>query len=679
MTVDEARELLDSIPVADLSYQEWVNVGMALHHEGLPAGLWDDWSRNDRRYKNGECARKWQTFGNGSEIVTMGSVIHMAQQYGWKRKGRVYDWDDQIPDVSLDAVTEGWHRDETITALPPLPDDYDASQDVIDYLSALFQPEDHVCYVTGAYQDDDGKWKPIGGVCSRTRDQLIQSVQKIPERARNQNDLSDAFGTTQEGAGAWICINPCDGKGRQNANITDHRYVLVESDTQDIDTQFALMQDLRLPIVRVIHSGGKSLHAVVRIDAVDKKQYQERVDYLYGVCKKHGLDLDTQDKNASRLTRLPGFRRGDKWQYIVARDIGCGDFVEWQRFIEEEMIPPLPIRSMFDILHDQKPLKDVLIDGVLRCGHKMMIVSSSKAGKTFCLIELALAIASGRPWMGFDVRKGRVLYLNMELDDASFEDRVRRVMQKMELGEEDLTGHLDVVHLRGANETMEKMAPRIVREAAGGKYAAIILDPIYKLGIGDENAAEEVGKFCNGLDVLANTGASVIYAHHHSKGAQGAKTSMDRASGSGVFGRDADAMIDMIELAIPEEAADEVAERYGEDATGWRVEMTLREFPRQPPFNVIFSWPLHIRDDNDILLTAKLAENVRIQQAEREKGGLKGNVGNELAAQKRREKYLAALKRDQERGELRTQKEYAKEFGVEVRTIQRWNEALTGG
>ena len=46
----------------------------------------------------------------------------------------------------------------------------------------------------------------------------------------------------------------------------------------------------------------------------------------------------------------------------------------------------------------------------------------------------------------------------------------------------------------------------------------------------------------------------MIYCHHHSKGAQGGKRSMDRASGSGVFARDPDAMLDMTEL-VPTDAS----------------------------------------------------------------------------------------------------------------------------
>ena len=49
---------LSAVDVRDLSYAEWMNVGMALQHEGYPCSVWDEWSQNDQRYHPGECARK---------------------------------------------------------------------------------------------------------------------------------------------------------------------------------------------------------------------------------------------------------------------------------------------------------------------------------------------------------------------------------------------------------------------------------------------------------------------------------------------------------------------------------------------------------------------------------------------------------------------------------------------
>ena len=43
-------EILKHIDPSICSYQEWVNVGMALKEEGYTVDVWDEWSRNDHRY-----------------------------------------------------------------------------------------------------------------------------------------------------------------------------------------------------------------------------------------------------------------------------------------------------------------------------------------------------------------------------------------------------------------------------------------------------------------------------------------------------------------------------------------------------------------------------------------------------------------------------------------------------
>ena len=73
------------------------------------------------------------------------------------------------------------------------------------------------------------------------------------------------------------------------------------------------------------------------------------------------------------------------------------------------------------------PLAPALIGGVLRQGHKMLLAGPSKAGKSFALIELTIAIAEGKSWLGFDCAQGRVLYVNLELDRASCLHRFRDV------------------------------------------------------------------------------------------------------------------------------------------------------------------------------------------------------------------------------------------------------------
>jgi hypothetical protein len=61
-------------------YDSWIRVGMALSEFGT-AGLsmWDQWSRGSKKYKPGECERKWKSFDSTSG-VTLGSLYHWANE-----------------------------------------------------------------------------------------------------------------------------------------------------------------------------------------------------------------------------------------------------------------------------------------------------------------------------------------------------------------------------------------------------------------------------------------------------------------------------------------------------------------------------------------------------------------------------------------------------------------------
>ena len=54
-------EIIEYINPGDLSYQEWINVGMALKQEGYSVHVWDQWSQKDiSRYHARECEKKME-------------------------------------------------------------------------------------------------------------------------------------------------------------------------------------------------------------------------------------------------------------------------------------------------------------------------------------------------------------------------------------------------------------------------------------------------------------------------------------------------------------------------------------------------------------------------------------------------------------------------------------------
>ncbi|MBE6723470.1 MAG: DNA primase, partial [Ruminococcaceae bacterium] len=92
-------EILNHIDPSYLSYQDWVNVGMALKESGFSADDWDSWSRSDpNRYHSGECEKKWASFVGSAAPVTSGTIVQMAAEQGWTPtiSGQEIGWDDTI-------------------------------------------------------------------------------------------------------------------------------------------------------------------------------------------------------------------------------------------------------------------------------------------------------------------------------------------------------------------------------------------------------------------------------------------------------------------------------------------------------------------------------------------------------------------------------------------------------
>lgn len=652
------QEILEHLDPAGCSYQEWVDVGMALHKAGEPCSVWEEWSRRDyQRYHDGECEKKWASFrGAAYNDVTIGTVIKMAMDHGWspvsKEKNYAIGWDDEITadQDPLKIIDQRWVMEEDV----PGPKNFNQVQQLLQYLELLFQPDEYVGFVTEAYvknsddPDKPDKYVPGKGSYTRTAGELMQALYAC------NGDVGSVMGDFRDEYGAWVRFNPLDGKGVSDANVTAFRYALVECDVLPISKQYALIKQLELPVVVLVHSGKKSLHAIVRIDAESFGEYRSRVDYLYKVCEKNGLKLDTNNRNPSRLSRLPGAIRQGRPQYIVASQIGQESWDKWKEFIEAANDSLPDIESFADYYQNIPPLAQELIHGVLRKGHKMLLSGPSKAGKSFALIELCIALAEGVEWLGFKCEQGKVLYVNLELDPASCLNRFADVYRAMGITAPHVR-NIDIWNLRGKSEPMDKLAPKMIRRAKKSAYTAIIIDPIYKVITGDENSADQMSLFCNQFDkVAAELECAVIYCHHHSKGSQWGKRAADRASGSGVFARDPDAIIDMLEVELSDSDRDEMMvqilpefclqtmKKYRpnnylqllegvdlgsisamrkachdnlnavewrmtelalmkinqqiDNRTGWKITGTLREFPTFPDFFVWFDYPIHTID-----------------------------------------------------------------------------------
>jgi hypothetical protein len=85
VTDDELMSMLSYIPNADLDYETFIQVGMALHSSGASFGMWDSWAATSAKYDGKDMEYKWHSFGKSANPVTIGTLIYMAEQNGWAR------------------------------------------------------------------------------------------------------------------------------------------------------------------------------------------------------------------------------------------------------------------------------------------------------------------------------------------------------------------------------------------------------------------------------------------------------------------------------------------------------------------------------------------------------------------------------------------------------------------
>lgn len=619
------KDMLAYIDPAALSYSEWVEVGMAIKAEGLPVNIWDSWSRADDRYKDGECELKWNTFNSSG--TTGATITHLAKKGGWQSK--------KMPDnaaisfLSLEEGEEFALENYQITIDPTKPMVADPAEQARLQLQALFDPDDQVNIVTKAiYKEDREKWVPGSKGFTYPLSQILELL---------KGGFDSFIGDRNKAAGVWLRMNPMDGKGVKNENTAKFKHVLVESDSMPLDKQIEIYKRLELPISTLTLSGGKSAHALVKVDAQNAQEYAERVRIIFKACTDQGLVLDSQNKNPSRLTRLAGCERGDKQQSLLAVNIGKRSYQEWAENVQIDSLPEY--ESLADIFKDPPELPPETIRGVLRRGEKLVLTGPSKAGKSFALIQLAVALATGSYWMGrFKCSTQRVVYINLELTKENSARRLLDVWKELRHADQTGMENLSVWNLRGSAVTTKAMVDSIIKrhKSMANPPDYYIVDPIYKVNAGDENAAKDVNELLREFDRLcAATNANLVYAHHHAKGSQYGKRALDRGSGSGVIGRDADAAIDLDFLFVPEAIRKKKAAQKGDQswmkATGLRVEMTLRNFESKPPFNVWFNYPIHVWDsDEEFQALRGDSEKTPLNKAEDGKASKKEEAYSEI-------------------------------------------------
>ena len=209
------------------------------------------------------------------------------------------------------AVTLDWLAERS-----PVPVPTEREQGVetaAGFLSALYEPDDRVLVFTRNFSQGDFLFEPARGAFRLAAAPEVRAVPSpLPSGAPE-----GVWWLVQPVTGAWL-PNPNNRdragnvqRGRRHAAcVTEWPYLVLESDEAPADVWLRALVQLPFPIVAAYTSGGRSVHALVRVNAESKAAWDAvRDDLTPIVCP---LGADAGALSAVRLSRLPGCLRHGK-------------------------------------------------------------------------------------------------------------------------------------------------------------------------------------------------------------------------------------------------------------------------------------------------------------------------------------------------------------------------------
>ncbi len=197
------------------------------------------------------------------------------------------------------------------------------------------------------------------------------------------------------------------------------------------------------------------------------------------------------------------------------------------------------------VMASEPPAPPCIMEDLFGPGDIFQVNAPSKARKSFLLLQLAMSVSAGIPFLDVATSARPVVLLNLEIRPEHFRLRMWRMARALGLNTAQLQP-LIVLHGRGRDSAavLREVETTAIRIGAG----VVAIDPVFRLSPnGDENASTDAKGIVAALDRLAeSTGAAVCYCHHTTKGAAGDRAAIDRGAGSGVLARAFDACLSLI-------------------------------------------------------------------------------------------------------------------------------------
>lgn len=247
--------------------------------------------------------------------------------------------------------------------------------------------------------------------------------------------------------------------------------------------------------------------------------------------------------------------------------------------------PAFPMQTLRELVMRYPHLRPPVVHGLLREGETLNVIASPKVGKSWLVSDLALAVATGRPWLGvFPCEQGSVLLIDNELHTETSAHRIPKVMVARGIALADCGDRIAVANLRGELKDIFGLGQCFAR-IEPGQFKLVVIDAFYRAmpKDTDENDNGTMAQVYNVLDsYAARLQCSFVLIHHSTKGNQSGKAITDVGAGAGAQSRAADTHL----VLRPHEQQDVVV-----------LDAAVRSWPPVLPRCLRWTFPVWTVDD----------------------------------------------------------------------------------
>lgn len=174
------------------------------------------------------------------------------------------------------------------------------------------------------------------------------------------------------------------------------------------------------------------------------------------------------------------------------------------------------LRTASDALQPQPPI-DWIIENLFSAGSVSLLVGEGGSKKTWAMLDAAVCVALGRPWLEFETKQAGVLFIDEESGARRMARRLGDVLRGY--GADDTTP-IWYVCLAGFNflqgtDDFNELQKLIV----GSGARLVIIDALADVMLGgDENSVKDIQPVFHGLRQVAEAAqVAVVVIHHANK------------------------------------------------------------------------------------------------------------------------------------------------------------------